>query len=113
MSEETYFAVLEVGEEFAHFRPPLGFLPGEAVHEAIERQPWVRVALLPEPLAPPGPVEPPRERADSELSPELLRAMAPLVFQHIARYGFAPVPWSAAKWRGGVGSAKEGGRFPN
>lgn len=104
--EPTYFACLEVpdatpGPMFVHFNPPLAVLPGETIHEAHARQPWVRVAVLPEPLVPPGPVEPPVAEADeSKLSPALLRQMAPLVWQHVARYGFAPVPWSAAAWRG-------------
>ena len=100
---ETFFGCLESGEgEFVHFNPPLGVLPGETIHEAHARQPWVAVAMLPEALVPPGPVEPPaRERPDSDLSPELIRSLAPLVFDHVMRHGFAEVPWSPATWRDG------------
>ena len=100
---ETFFGCLESGEgEFVHFNPPLGVLPGETIHEAHARQPWVAVAMLPEALVPPGPVEPPaRERPDSDLSPELIRSLAPLVFDHVMRHGFADVPFNPATWRDG------------
>ena len=103
--ESTYFACIEVKDDdypmFVHFNPPLGVLPGETIHEAHARQPWVAVAMLPEPLVPPGPVLMETPEADeSALSPALLKSLAPLVFQHIARYGFAPVPFNPATWRG-------------
>lgn len=99
---QTYFGCLEMeGDppQFAHFHPPLGVLPGETIHEAHARQPWVAVAILPEPLVPPGPVAPPAGFEEG-LTQDMLRALAPLVFQHVARYGFAPVPFNPATWRG-------------
>ena len=105
---QTYFGCIEVESDlspmFAHFNPPLGVLPGETVHEAHARQPWVAVAMLPEALVPPGPVEPPaavQERPDSDLSPQLIKSLAPLVFDHVMRHGFAEVPWNPATWRDG------------
>lgn len=99
----TYFGCLEVEGDvqpmFAHFQPPLGVLPGETIHEAHARQPWVAVALLPEPLVPPGPCAPPAD-FDAGLTLDMLRKLSPLVWMHVAQYGFAPVPWSAAAWRG-------------
>lgn len=97
---QTYFGCLQAGPgEFVHFRPPLGVLPGEQIHEAHARQPWVAVAVLPEPLVPPGPVAPPTD-FEAGLTRDMLRKLAPLVWMHVAQYGFAPVPWSAAAWRG-------------
>lgn len=103
--EATYFGCLPLddGTGFVHFYPPLAVVPDEPIHAALSRQPWVRVAVLPEALVPPGPVDPPapvQEADESALPRELLRQMAPLVFQHIAKYGFAPVPYSPATWRG-------------
>lgn len=106
----TYFGCIEMppdenpGPRFVHFNPPLGVLPGETIHEAHARQPWVALAVLPEPLVPPGPVEPPaaiQERPDSDLSPQLIKSLAPLVFDHVMRHGFAEVPWNPATWRDG------------
>ena len=104
--ESTYFACLEIEGDvspmFAHFNPPLGVLPGETIHEAHARQPWVMVGILPEPLVPAGvPVLMDAPEADeSQLSPALLKQLAPLVWQHVCRYGFAPVPFNPATWRG-------------
>lgn len=103
---ETHFACIEIEGDaqpmFAHFNPPLGVLPGETIHEAHARQPWVMVGILPEPLVPAGvPVLMEAPEADeSQLSPALLKQLAPLVWQHILRYGFAPVPFNPATWRG-------------
>lgn len=106
---QTYFGCLELddGSGFVHFSPPLGVLPGETIHEAHARQPWVMVGILPEPLVPAGvPVLMDTPEADeSQLSPALLKQLAPLVWQHVCRYGFAPVPFNPATWRGSVPSA--------
>lgn len=99
-TEQTYFGCLQAGpDDFVHFHPPLGVLPGEQIHEAHARQPWVAVAVLREPLVPVGPVAPPAD-FEAGLTRDMLRKLAPLVWMHVAQYGFAPIPWSASAWRG-------------